>query len=88
VKIRTLTTFTRENTIFSYLYFYIFNIRKCSIGLPVPYHQGVEEMKSGVQVPETSLCADDLLLIPGPQENQMVDELDSQGGEVGNDALK
>ena len=45
-------------------------------------------MKSGVQVPETSLCADDLLLIPGPQENQMVDELDSQGGEVGNDALK
>lgn len=27
VKIRTLTTFTRENTLFLYIYCYIFNIR-------------------------------------------------------------
>lgn len=71
VKIRTLTSFTRENTLFLYLYFYIFNIMKWTIGLPGPNHQGVEEIKSGDQVPETSRYTDDLHLIAGPQENQM-----------------
>lgn len=62
VKNKTLTSFTRENTPFLYLYFYIFNIRKWTIGLLVPNHQGVEEIKSGDQVPETSLYTGDLLL--------------------------